>query len=102
MLLHWRLHGAVNTDWAMVQMNHTKEMGLESAFDKHNMRTIWRGEETAVVEGKRRGGRGSSKRALGLLNRMQAGVVLECARQRNHSIVADVFSEDTATQQCPM
>ena len=35
-------------------------MGLESVFDKNNMRTIWRGEETAVMEGKEEGRRGCS------------------------------------------
>ena len=73
-------------------------MGLESVLTKNNMRTIWRGEETAGMEGKEEGEERLFKRALGLRDRLQAGVVLEGVRQRNCSIGTDVFVVDTATQ----
>ena len=50
------------------------------------------------IIGRERGGGGERlfKRALGLLDRLQAGVALERARQRNRSIVADVVLGETA------
>ena len=60
------------------------------------MRTIWRGEDTAGIEGKEEGRERLFKRALGLLDRLQAGVVLDRSRQRNGSRVTDAVSPETA------
>ena len=87
----------VNTDWEMLQMNHTKEMGLESVFDQTQYaHDLERRRHSGDGRERGGGGGGCSNVLCGLLDMLQAGVVLEGVRQRNCSIVTDLVAVEPA------